>query len=386
VVEAVRVVEALEVDAADGACEACAEALPALAEDVATTLRHLGASSTPAVAAAREDLSALARRVAKLPGGETAATACTEAVQRLAAIATVLPAAATIDHGQPIPAAKTPADVKRLPPRLTKVELRRRLGVTEDEGASAADLFRGLGPAIKHVEAMARARRGKGREAASPVDEGRCEVVWVRISHYARMHDELTTKHDCEAVVRRLDGRRLTEAALMVALVDFELIDPTRSARQRKEAPIVALLTGRLAPSSQRHALRLAILAGLSGGDDALVVALDEARGAACLAATAVWIHGEVGSDDELGTRLKEHCALRTPAEWIAAAEARPMAALQGLPLRRLGEGPAEVVPLQHYWWAPSGLLDVLSRPELLASLPTKSTVDVKVEPLTEEP
>ena len=116
-----------------------------------------------------------------------------------------------------------------------------------------------------------------------------------------------------------------------------------------------------------------------------MAVALVEAQRSACMAAAALWIHGELGSDEDLGKRLKEHCGFEEPAHWIAAAEARPMAALAGLPLSRLGMGPADVVPLERYWWAPSGLLDVLARPELLSDLPTQPTVDVKVEPLGEE-
>jgi hypothetical protein len=267
--------------------------------------------------------------------------------------------------------------------RLPASELRRRLEVAEDRDEAPRDLFTALGPTLARLHAMAQARTDKrDTSEPGPVDAARCETVWAKLrDHVATQPALASASLDCNAAVRRLADRTLRDAELTVALVDLGVVDPIRAARRNEEPPLVALVAGRIAPASQRHAFRLAVIAGLQD-DAALLVALDEARAAACLAATALWIHGELGTDAELGPRLAELCPERPVADWIAAAEARPMQALHGLALDRLGQGPAEVVPLDRYWWAPIGFVSLLAQPERAVQLPIEDDVDVKVQPL----
>jgi hypothetical protein len=383
VVELDRVIEALEHDAADGTCDACPPALQALAEDLDLTLKDLGAASEPSTTAAADDLLALAARVARLPDATPTATALQDAATHLRAVAAALPRAPAWTHGKPAAPAKTPAEVARLPARIPASDLRRRLEVAEDRDEAPRDLFTALGPTLARLHAMAESRPDK-RDASEPgtVDAARCEQAWAPIRDHVATQPALAhASLDCNVAVRRLADRTLRDAELTVALVDLGVVDPIRAARRSEEPPLVALVSGRIAPASQRHAFRLAVLAGLND-DAALLVALDEARAAACLAATALWIHGELGTDSELAPRLEQRCPERPAADWIAAAEARPMQALHGLALDRLGRGPAEVVPLDRYWWAPIGFVSLLAQPERAVQLPIEGHVDVKVQPL----
>ena len=383
VVEADRVLQRVEADAADGTCETCPEALAHLAADIDQAMRHLGAASVPATAAARVDVDVLSRRVARLPGAEPAIAGLTRAAQHLDAVAQALPAAAPASYDKAIPSAKAAAAVARLPPRLTAKDLRRKLEVAEDQDEAPSKLFTALGPTLGRLQAMVQQREGKATKSeAVSVDAARCEAAWKPIAAFAKTNPELAPAQlDCANAVRRLGGQRLDDAELTVALVDLGVVDPVRTARRAQESRVLALIAGRIAPVSQRHSVRVALLAGLRD-DAAALVALEEARTAACLAATSLWIHGGIGSDEDLAKRLQERCAFRKPTDWIADAEARPMRALHGLALMRLGTGPAEIVPLDRYWWAPSGLLGVLAQPALVRDLPLKSNVDVKVEPL----
>jgi hypothetical protein len=96
-----------------------------------------------------------------------------------------------------------------------------------------------------------------------------------------------------------------------------------------------------------------------------------------CLARAALWIHGELGEDAELESRLASRCVRRRPKEWIAAAEARPRAALARLGLVDIvSAGAGE--DLEAFWWAPLGLARIVATPE--GDVPAK--VDVRVETL----
>ena len=93
----------------------------------------------------------------------------------------------------------------------------------------------------------------------------------------------------------------------------------------------VALVQGRAAPLAQALTLEIALASGM-GRSTAGREALHEAHRVACLAAAAVWIHGELGDDDQLRARLDPlACGELDPL--LRQAQARPRAALRGLGL-----------------------------------------------------
>ena len=139
-----------------------------------------------------------------------------------------------------------------------------------------------------------------------------------------------------------------------MALIERGVVEATERARRDKELPAIALVVGRMAPVSHRGALAIATAAAIKD-DAALALVLDRALERLCLAATALWVHAELGTHEELGPRLQERCPTKKASAWTELALARPRPALLGLGLTNLGTGPAHVVALEMYWCGPAG-------------------------------
>ena len=240
------------------------------------------------------------------------------------------------------------------------------------------------------MHSLASARKGYEKTALAGLDLARCEELWKRLHSYTASNKALPQLElDCSTLLPQLTRRLpaatdpgIRDGELLVALVDLGIVQPHQDARRKAEGRTIALVTGRIAAPSQALSMRLALLLGV-GHDEATTIALREATDAACLAAAALWIHGELGSDAELSGQLEARCSGRSPQAWIEAALARPRSALHGLALGRLGGGPARLVPLDRYWWAPVGSLDLLADPQQL-NVPVEPGVShLKVETLT---
>ena len=393
--EAERFVSALEWDATADACPPCNAALAGLGSELAAAGRILGASSQPSLQASHADLLALRGRIEAL---STAVPSLRDGARATNAELTTLADAVQTQLGQ-LPATATttwreavrPAGGKklaRLPNRLGAETLRRRLDVEESVTMPLERAFTRLGPAVGRLQHMRDAVPPAVKAASdppAPVTVARCQPALERIREWAGRHPRLTAGNvDCEQLVRRLGPEPMTDAQLLLALVRWGLVEPARLARMRDEAAVLALVTGRIAPDSQAHATTIAVLAGMEESA-ALILALDGAHHAVCLAATALWIHAELGTDAALTQRLESECAQRPPDQWIADAEARPRRALAGLGLMHMGTGPAEVVALERYWWAPIGMVADLANPPRPNDRPDPA-VRVHIESLEPDP
>jgi len=357
------------------------EALDAIGRLVDVGLAELTAASLPTIVGALEDLTDLDEAIRRMvESDETlheSATRCRSTIasgrDRLTAIQREL--------ASPEPDPHTPVSIERLPPRLGAAELKRRLDAEEGIARSAHDLFRGLGPTLDRFQAMRRKRASPSSSEPKPVDRARCEGVAAKLD--ALDHPEPDEGLDCTIAVQRWTGRNLTDAELLREAIRVGAVEPFRQTRRRAEPRSLGLASGSIAAYSQLHSRSVAILAALAD-DEALVLGIAEATEAACLAAAALWIHGELGTDEKLHAQLATRCSDRPPSWWVEQAEQHPRRTLQGLELWRLGAGPAAAAALDQYWWLPAGLIDGVALPE--APAPPSPPVKVTIEPIVPQP
>lgn len=337
----------------------------------------LGATSPEALQGARDDLVVLRTRVGDSSPALAREIAAVDA--RLTAIAATLGAAKEAKPDERVGRAREPTDVRRLPARLGAPALRRRLEVEESESRTIEAMFADATATIRALSAMrgdATAKRG----APLPVTAERCASAWTKVEAHARNEPALRgAALDCVAFVGAHADASLDDAALLLAIVHHGVVEPSRRTRRRDELPALAMVGGRIAPASHVHAQTLAIVTGMAD-PDARALALDRALDSACLAATALFVHGELGDDASLSAKLGRGCETETAERWIARALARPRASLDGLGLGLLGHGPADAVALERFWWLPIGLVIPTARPEPPRAPP--SDAKVVVEPL----
>lgn len=338
-------------------------------------LAEVGAASPAAAAAARDDLAALRRALPSLATGLPADHPLAAAVPGLdaalgrvdAALApaiAALPAAAERPWAEPVPPAVPSAWLRR-PARWPATRLRRALEDREAWGRPPAATFELAERTAARLWAMQRAAPAEaaapGPAPARPFDAAACEAAWAPLRAWAQAQQAaLELALDCAAVARRAEGP-IDDAALVRLVVTAGVVEPTTRARVAATGKDVALVQGRAAPLAQGLTLEIAIEAG-SGRTAAMTHALRDAHHRACLAAAAVWVHGELGDAQALGARLAPHGCGDVATLW-ADAEARPLAALQGLGLALVGDGPADAAALDRFGFAPMGLVHDLALP-----------------------
>lgn len=266
------------------------------------------------------------------------------------------------DHGV---APAEPEAWRRRPSRWSAAVLRVVLEHEEAYGVSPAALFDRMELTVARLRTMREreAARG-GPEApaiARPFDATACEAAWAPLRGWVQAQgSHLVAALDCAGAPWTLPPG-VDDAAIVRHLLTHGVIEPTRRAHVAATGVDVALARGRAAPLAQALVLEIAIASG-SGRSGAMQAALREAHQRACLAAVAVWIHGELGDEGELRRRLDAHaCGELEPL--VTAAEARPRAALRGLGLVLVGDGPADAAALDRYFWAPVGLVRDLAMP-----------------------
>ena len=359
--EAELVIEALELAARrSGSCMHCEVSLPHLAKTLPVATAGLQRMSKARGNAAVLDARALAGRVRELPG------------QTDASAAAALEAFATAVEGQLASANE--------PDRLGKKVLQRQLEVEENLGQSATELFKSLGTTVPKLAAMVGKRTIPEAQPATAVSLARCEAAWADIAPVLEAHETLSDGgFGCDSFVAGLGTATLDDVDLRVALVDVALVGPLRLSAHQALPEVLASVGGRVARGSQAHTLRTALLLGAPALEPAAARALHAELDAACLAAAALWVHGEIGDDAALAQRLDAPCPFETPS-YISRAEARPRQALEGLALSRVSRGPAGVVPLDKLWWLPAGLIDDVAQPPVDDDRP--SPVRGTVEPL----
>ncbi len=363
--EAQRVVEALELSARrSGDCMHCDVSLPHLADTLPVAAAGLQRVSKARANAAVLDARALAGRVRLLPG------------QTDTSAAVALEAFAVAVEGQLASANE--------PDRLGKNVLQRQLEVEENVGQSATELFKSLGSTVPKLAAMVEKRMVPALQPPTAVTAARCEAAWTDIAPVLEAHKTLSTEgFGCDSFVAGLGTATLDDVDLRIALVDVALVGPLRSSAHQALPEVLASVGGRVARGSQAHTLRSALLLGAPALEPAAARALRGELDAACLAAAALWVHGELGDDAALAQRLDTPCPLET-SEYISRAEARPRQALEGIALSRVSQGPAGVVPLDKLWWLPAGLIDDVAMPPGDDDRP--SPVRGTVEPLQARP
>lgn len=369
--------------------------LDSLASALRVSMAEVGSASVPTIGAAQRDFAALHDTVGYWAKGRPpehpvakAAVEITAELETidatLATAYTALVGAPTVDWKTIAPAAPA-AEWKRRPDRWNAARLRRFLGAEEAYGHPADALFERAVVAserlhlIRERDAAAATSKDEPAAAAPAMTPERCEALLAPLAEFTKQPDNhLVAELDCTALAANFD-RRVPEASDSIAqaraVIRHGVVEPTRDALL-KDTPIdLRLVWGRAAAPTQATMLEVAIAAGTE--QPALGArALADGHRAACLAAIAVWIHGELGTDAILRDRLDPQGCGDLDA-MIAEAQARPRAALQGLGWLLLGQGPADAAALDRYWWAPLGLVrDLAMPPPPRREQPTKITVE----------
>ncbi len=393
-----RYLDALAAAIAFGPCEGCAKGLAALATEIDAATTALGATSRASLKAAAQDWAAVDTELNRLPGRaarpedapaktvDAARAAALRARETLERHARELHRAPSQLWGSKVnPVRGGPPAV--LPDRLGPKPLSRRLFVEERLTQSPGEQFEALGPTLARLQAL---EKGLGKLTPGPapakVTPDRCRAAATPILVFAANHPLLrrVKNVNCEGLARLAGERGLNDAELTVFIIEHGVVGPARIARRRAESAPVALLGGRISAHSQRLAQSVAVAMGVKN-PEAARLALTRAREAGCLAATALWIHGELGEDAKLRTRLERLCEFRPAGAWIADAQARPRAAVAGFGLWVVGAGPAEMAALDHYWWAPAGLVLDLAMPERFGQ-PEGQNLDFRLEKIEADP
>ena len=344
----------------DGTCTACDGVFDALVGTLGS-LDPLRTPSRATVDAAAEDARSLAGRIRALAGTAASRDAAADALEAHAA--------ALEAHGD----ASGPA---RLGPKV----LQRRLEVEENLSQSPTELFTSLGSAVAALASVAAKHPVASPGEPSPLTEARCEAVWTALRSGLEAHPSLDTSDvSCASFVAGMGEVSLTDAALQVALADTAVVTRLRRQAQNALPPVLASIGGRVARSGQAHSLRAALLLTSPVLEPGAALALRDELDAACLAAAALWVHGELGDDAALQTRLAKYCPEET-GHYTARAEARPRQALGGLTLARVSQGPAGVVSLDRLWWLPLGLIDDVAMPPV--DVDTPPAVEARIEEL----
>lgn len=342
--EAEQVIAALELTSRRaGTCTHCDVSLPHLAAALPVAAAGLQQTSEARAKAAGLDARALAGRVRRLPG------------QADAPAALALEEFATAVQGR--------LESANEPNRLGKDVLQRQLEVEENVGLTTTAAFKSLGSAVATLAAMLEKRTIPEPTPSTEVTAARCESAWADIAPVVEAQEALNAEgFGCKTFVAGLGTTTLDDVELRIAIVDTALVAPLRSSAHKALPAVLSSVGGRIARGSQSHTLRTALLLGAPALKPAAARALHAELDAACLAAAALWVHGELGDDAALAERLDAPCP-ETTLSYIARAEARPRQALEGLALARVPRGPAGVVPLDKLWWLPSGLIDDVAQP-----------------------
>ncbi len=365
-------------------------ALDALATELEAARGALGGASAASLPAGRDDARALAATLRRLPkiadgdaaitaAAERAATAADAMADHLDAVAGQIDAAKEAGWDGRLRPTNDPAAVRRLPAQWGAERLRVVLGDEELFEASPSDTLAAL-VVMAHRLAGMRPKVDAARDTPRPVDAARCEATRDAIVTWAQSQPPLAEASlDCEVFVRRMAGRDLDDADLDRAVTHLGVVEPTRWARRAQVEPALAMTPGRVVPFGQDLALQITVLTGAER-TPALARAVDQAHAATCRAAAALVIHGELGGEQELASKLGADCDTQSAEAWAAQVRARPRAALDGLGLLALGSGPADGVAMHQFWWVPLGLVRPLARPPDPRALPPPP--DTKVEPL----
>lgn len=254
--------------------------------------------------------------------------------------------------------------VVRLPDVIGGRVLVRRLGLEEDIHEPLPTLLE-LGQRNRARYAAMQKELGDvdGFGEPEPVTVERCETRWGKYKGFAEGHDALVGGLDCTAFTAALDPElRLTTPDLDRRLLARGVVEPTLARFRAEQHPTIGLVSGRSALPSHTS-FETTTMAIANGKVKAAHNELDRAQSMVCQTGVAIWVHGEVGSEEELAAWY-EGC--KQPLEQAKAeALADPRGSLEGLGLLML---PAEMhlaVGLHLFGWSPLGLLPILADPNL---------------------
>lgn len=370
-----RLTDEIEYRLIQGECdEACGAAMTGLSDTLISAHQQLAASSLSSAREAPRRARALAERLrglserSSMPRLKDAAVALDAHAVLLDGLIGALADAETLEWSTIAPAVRAGGieSIRRLPGPLGEPALTRMLSVEERIDVPAAKLW---AQTKQHVSRWQRMRgelvSGElGEDPSRLVDVDRCNATRERIAVGLGSIEEIDPpKLDC---VRWLEVRgdvAMREGELVLALIDVGWIEPQRRRIRREELVGVGLIEGQWSGEVHRHLRRVMLLAQLNE-PHARALALDEGRGALCLAGAALWIHGQLGPADELGVMLGADCrVIGEAADVQVKVMADPRGALAGVGLSMIGDEPAAMAGFDRFWWAPLGLMRLLATP-----------------------
>lgn len=254
--------------------------------------------------------------------------------------------------------------VARLPDAIGGRVLVRRLGIEEDVHIPLEDLLE-MGQRNRRRYASMQSELGDVAAPGEPepVTQARCEQRWAKYKGFAEGHGGLVGALDCEHFVAWLPpDAGLTTPDLDRLLLARGVVEPTLARFRAEQHPTIGLVSGRSALPSHTS-FETTTMAIANGKVEAAHNELERAQQLVCQAGVALWVHADLGTDEQLA-RWYEGCPVPLDqARTLAFAD--PRGSLEGLGLLML---PAEMhlaVGLHLFGWSPLGLLPILADPNL---------------------
>ncbi|EDM78321.1 hypothetical protein PPSIR1_09081 [Plesiocystis pacifica SIR-1] len=442
-VQVAEVLDELRYRLITGDCAEDCQAIPeALAKALPTTREQIEAASVPMAQGAQARAVALAGRARLLAAGvrrskgeadplaanfDTLAAAIDAHAGWLGELSAALPKASEHHTWTAKPPPLVPGGVEsieRLPPVLgvralaRKVSVSERIDLVPDSSARQLTVhvarWRGIaeqflaeakppsptptenggetgeseGDAPDSPDPIALAQSLLGGDLPTPMTQARCEAALAKLNTGLEGLDIGAPTLDC-ATYLAFAPETMTEAELVLELLDLAVIEPQRRALWREELAELALIRGRWSEGVHVHLRRIMLLRAVDSLP-ARALAVVEGRQALCRAQAALWIHAEQGPAEEVAMALGSNCrdwatsdAVR--GDWRSSAAlaalpsagptaplaermqgeslADPLGSMAGYGLSLIGDEPAQMVGFDRFFWAPLGQMRTLATP-----------------------
>lgn len=333
-------------------------------------------------------LAALTRSVEAVPpatkeareGFEAGATALRNELTKLRGLL-----ARARDGAESLPTASWPSlsDTRaspsphQLPPRIATSVFRRHLSTTEHVDDESHRILARLRGNLGRLRAMDARLEPPPESPATPLDAKRCATAQEAFA--ATGETPPARSISCEAWRALLGDTPITDEAVMLHLLEHQVVIPDQTASLRTHPPYLRMIAGRMAPNVHRA---VSVIAGAHARDLPGVQrrAIADASTQLCHAAAAVLVHSaplqraprpserrsEVPKHDAATSEawLAESCPSQTPSAWIQHAERHPWSDIEGGGMFLLDEHPYVMAALDRFWWMPLGLIVPFAVPD----------------------
>jgi hypothetical protein len=276
---------------------------------------------------------------------------------RLATLDAELKKIAAIAPNHALPVRQLGQMPVRMEPRPLAAQMLLSLNTSEMINDSTADLAAKANRALDRLVLM----REQAPMAADPekrnVDAARCQSIWQPLAQWRTTMGVWKNELKCERVAQHFDGTVVDDHELFFYLVDVGLTEPEFENFRQTQEPLLANTQGEVLPLASRIFRR--IMVAHAARPQSAKEAIDESIRWLCQSAS--WLSGG-DKPTPSQSRLTSYCA----------SVARPRFAvpmplgdeIAGAGVAFIPDQPHQMAVLDHFSWAPQGLLSLWATPK----------------------